>query len=74
MKYAIGEIILVVIGILIAVQINNGYQNIKQKRTEIEILKGIKADILVDKIDINTNIIGHNRTKEFSVFIKAYTM
>ncbi len=40
--YAIGEIILVVIGILIALQINNWSQYTKERALEIEILKEIK--------------------------------
>ena len=36
-KYAIGEIILVVIGILIALQINNWNENSKRKSKEIKI-------------------------------------
>jgi len=43
-KYAIGEIILVVIGILIALQINNWNEERKQTKEEIETLKNIKSD------------------------------
>jgi sensor domain CHASE-containing protein len=44
--YAIGEIILVVVGILIAVQLNNQNEFRKQKLIEIDILDGIRNDIL----------------------------
>lgn len=44
-KYAIGEIILVVIGILIALQINNWNEHEKNRRTEIIFLNGILSDI-----------------------------
>jgi hypothetical protein len=43
--YAIGEIMLVVIGILIALQINNWNEARKAKNTEIEILKLISIDL-----------------------------
>jgi len=43
-RYAIGEIVLVVIGILIALQINNSYQNFIESKKEISYLKGIKHD------------------------------
>ena len=43
-KYAIGEIVLVVIGILIALSINNWNENRKQNLEEIKILKNIKID------------------------------
>lgn len=53
--YAIGEIILVVIGILIALQINNWNENKKSKKDEryvlTEVLKNLEEDtVLVDEI------------------------
>ena len=42
--YAIGEIILVVIGILIALQINNKNELSKQKKEEEKLLLGVKVD------------------------------
>ena len=53
--YAIGEIILVVIGILIALQINNANENRKKREFEITILENIQEDILADKIDCELN-------------------
>lgn len=44
-KYAIGEIVLVVIGILIALQINNWNEERKEKLHEIDILKQMKTDL-----------------------------
>ena len=44
-KYAIGEIILIVIGILIAVQLNNWNEQLKEKTTEKLLLKGLKSDL-----------------------------
>ena len=49
-KYAIGEILLVVIGILIALQINNWNENRKQKATTKEYIENIKADITEDLV------------------------
>jgi hypothetical protein len=43
-KYAIGEIILVVIGILIALQINNWNEVKKEKRQELKQLKALKLE------------------------------
>lgn len=43
--YATGEIILVVIGILIALQINNWNQSQKEKKIEANYLKNITADL-----------------------------
>jgi hypothetical protein len=45
-KYAIGEIILVVIGILIALQINIWNQSRKEKAKEIKYLTSIKSDLI----------------------------
>ena len=55
LKYAIGEIILVVIGILIALNINNWNENQKSKKDEryvlTEVLKNLEEDaVLVDEI------------------------
>lgn len=49
LKYAIGEILLVVIGILLALQINNWNESRKHKIAESEFLTGIKSDISDDK-------------------------
>ena len=48
-KYAIGEIILVVIGILIALSINNWNESRKQSASEKEFLTSIKNDLKQDK-------------------------
>ncbi|WP_242117823.1 DUF6090 family protein [Aestuariivivens sediminicola] len=45
--YAIGEIILVVIGILIALQVNNWNENRKRNANELEYLKRLNEDIKV---------------------------
>jgi hypothetical protein len=43
--YAIGEIVLVVIGILIALQVNNWNEERKQRAEEIEVLKSVKKGL-----------------------------
>jgi hypothetical protein len=48
LKYAFGEIILVVIGILIALQINNWNENRKEDKIAKEYLIGINNDIIKD--------------------------
>ena len=50
-KYAIGEIVLVVIGILIALQINNWNTNRIERKEELQILKSLKDDF--EKTDAN---------------------
>jgi len=53
---ALKEVILIVIGILVALFINNWNTERVQKKEEIAILQGIKENILLDTIDINLNI------------------
>lgn len=48
MRYAIGEIVLVVIGILIALSINNWNEDNKQEIIEINFLKQLVIDLGVD--------------------------
>ena len=57
--YAIGEIVLVVIGILIAVQINNWNENRKENNIENKILAEISNGLNEDLIDIRANMSGH---------------
>jgi Family of unknown function (DUF6090) len=45
LKYAIGEIILVVIGILIALSINNWNEHRKESNLELEMLNGLSNDL-----------------------------
>ena len=49
-KYAIGEIILVVIGILVALQINNWNEFNKMQLQEQEILKGLKTEFNINQV------------------------
>ncbi|MEP7321460.1 MAG: DUF6090 family protein [Saprospiraceae bacterium] len=51
-KYAIGEILLVVIGILIAFQVNEWGQNKKNLDTEISLLQEISSNLKEDSIQI----------------------
>jgi len=56
MLYAIGEITLVVIGILIALQINNTNEANKARVKELHYLKNIKTDLLLNIDNINSFI------------------
>ncbi|MCF6308242.1 MAG: DUF6090 family protein [Flavobacteriaceae bacterium] len=61
--YAIGEIILVVIGILIALAINNNNGERKTRIKELNYLSGIKSDLNLNLIELKTYIT----TRETSV-------
>ena len=72
LKYAIGEIILVVIGILIALQINNANEQRKARIQEITILENLKEDITLDTLDINFNLNYHNSFKEAEIALLQF--
>ena len=61
LKYAIGEIILVVLGILIAISINNWNENKKYKKKEITVLREIQED-LKSNADVIRNCISYDST------------
>jgi hypothetical protein len=56
LRYAIGEILLIVIGILIALSINNWNTNIKKKEYEQFYIQGIINDIELDILNLNSRI------------------
>ena len=60
-RYAIGEIVLVVLGILIAVQINTWNENRKGQELAIILLKELKMNLEKDIEDMNYNISHHQR-------------
>ncbi len=55
-KYAIGEIILVVIGILIALQINNWNEHRKEHSNEAKILKTLNDEFLENKMTLDSTL------------------
>ncbi len=54
--YALGEIILVVIGILIALQINNNNEANKTRNKELQYLKNLKSDLQLNSAEIEQYI------------------
>jgi hypothetical protein len=72
-RYAIGEIVLVVIGILIALQINNWNEDRKSRQVEFitlnEIKKNIEANIQnMDSVEINLV----NRLNSIRIILRAF--
>jgi len=64
LKYAIGEIVLVVIGILIALQINNWNEQRKSHRTELEILQSLLRDLQLTKLELEHDIKFNKLSKQ----------
>lgn len=71
-KYAIGEIILVVIGILIALQINNWNSNRIQKQKESIYLTNIKRDLKEQLTTIEIQIAYESQVNKIATPIIAY--
>jgi hypothetical protein len=70
--YALGEIILVVIGILIALQINNWNENRKLKIKELKILNELHSDLIQNRINIQGNIYGLDQSIRSNEIIKYH--
>lgn len=62
--YAIGEIILVVVGILIALQINNWNEVKKDRAYEIKMLSEIKKGLMGDQINLQEQIQAYKELKK----------
>jgi hypothetical protein len=62
--YAIGEILLVMLGILLALQVNNWNEGRKNREIEIEILSVIYANLINDLDDFEKNLIHFSNKKE----------
>ena len=65
-KYAIGEIVLVVIGILIALQLNNAKENWQREKLRQELLTELRSSMMEDTLALNRE---KNRLK--SAYINA---
>ncbi|WP_051554631.1 DUF6090 family protein [Maribacter antarcticus] len=71
-KYAIGEIVLVVIGILIALQINNWNESKKERSYENYILTEISANLAADIVQIEHILTQRRKTQKSLLRIKSY--
>ena len=66
LKYAIGEIVLVVLGILIALQINNWNEERQLDSQFLSILKTVREDLKTDTIIANRVIRQYDTVKKYS--------
>ena len=67
--YALGEIVLVVIGILIALQINNSNEDRKQRRQELHYLKNLKTDLNLNISELDKYISVRNSRIESANYV-----
>lgn len=74
MLYAIGEIALVVIGILIALQINNWNEDRKIRVVEIELLKTIKSDLYSTLSDVQDDFENHLKSQKSGSKFKRFLL
>lgn len=56
LKYALGEITLVMIGILLALQVNSWYQHSQERNLEKKLLSEFKNSIISDSLMIDRNL------------------
>jgi hypothetical protein len=68
-KYAIGEIVLVVIGILIALSINNWNENRIARNKEKLLLKELNTEFKLNKIEFDSAQYYHNRALNSAEYI-----
>lgn len=68
-RYAIGEIVLVVIGILIAIQINNWNESNKNQEEELKLLREMYGNLKNDLKDCVWNINKQNELKTSNVAV-----
>ncbi|SDR02246.1 DUF6090 family protein [Flagellimonas zhangzhouensis] len=73
LKYAIGEIILVVIGILIALQINNWNENRKNNLLEQQLLKALLTEFETNLTNLDRVINFNDSNIKNSVSLGKYT-
>jgi hypothetical protein len=71
LKYAIGEIFLVVIGILIALQINNWNKEFQNSKLEKLTLQNLKADLVLQKDIIQIQL---KNEKKYITYVDSCTM
>src|SRR5210317_479613 len=71
-KYAVGEIILVVIGILIALQINTWNENRKLRNEELKILQNFKKSLLTDAAYRKESTAVYNATRNSIDYLIDY--
>ena len=69
----IGEILMVMIGILLALQVNNWNEDRKDRILETKYLKSLKLDLQVDLLNLEDMIADRNRKISSAIALLKYT-
>ena len=73
LKYAIGEIALVMVGILLALQVNNWNENRKLESTTQHYLHSLLTDLEEDSLNLADRIsFSDERVAEYEVYVAAF--
>ena len=64
--YALGEVLLVMVGILLALQVDNWNEQRKERRDELELLEALKTDLVLTRNEMDT-IVEYNQK-----YLKGY--
>ena len=67
--YAIGEILLVMIGILLALQVNNWNESLKEQQSELMLLRSLKEEITANLEELDGGIKLHVASKDMCLTI-----
>lgn len=70
-KYALGEILLVMIGILLAIQVNAWYQNSQDRNLEKQLLLELKNSITKDSISIDWNLKNFIEIRKSAMYLDS---
>lgn len=65
--YAAGEIVLVMVGILLALQVNTWNEQRKERHKEVDFLKGLKADLNADQLALEAIMKERNKKVQSSL-------
>ena len=75
LKYAIGEVLLVMVGILLALQVNNWNEKHKSQRKEISNLKSLRSELITTLEELKSDSAQHTEfyeaTEEVHRFIQT---
>lgn len=73
--YAFGEVIIVILGIFIALQLNIRYENSKDEILEAKYLKGILQDVEQEIVELNSNLVSDtDLLNTYTTIVKAFTI